>query len=269
MYRAKEAGGGALRALRRPTCAAALERLRIETALAAALERERTRACTTSPMVDLTTGAITAFEALVRWEHPDHGLVAAGRVHRARRGDRADRADRRVGARRGVPAGAALAAAGSTPDLKVRSTSRPASCAHPLTLGAPTSAICATGLSTPPPVPRGDRERADRGPTPSTTTLAALKALGRQDRGRRLRHGLLVARLPRALPVDTLKIDRSFVPGSPRSPRTRHRRRAVIELGQALGIRVVAEGVETPSSSATSRARCDTPRASCSPGRCR
>ena len=46
-------------------------------------------------------------------------------------------------------------------------------------------------------------------------------------------------------PFDVLKIDRSFVMGVADSAETRRLVRTIIELGQDLGLRIVAEGVET------------------------
>ncbi len=46
------------------------------------------------------------------------------------------------------------------------------------------------------------------------------------------------------LPVDVLKIDRAFVDGIDKSPESRAVIRAVIGLGRALGLKLVAEGVE-------------------------
>lgn len=46
------------------------------------------------------------------------------------------------------------------------------------------------------------------------------------------------------LPVDVLKIDRAFVDGIDKSPQNRAVIRAVIGLGRALGLKLVAEGVE-------------------------
>jgi diguanylate cyclase (GGDEF)-like protein/PAS domain S-box-containing protein len=47
------------------------------------------------------------------------------------------------------------------------------------------------------------------------------------------------------LPIDTLKIDRAFVSGIEKGPQNLAIVRAVQQLGQALGRRVVAEGIET------------------------
>lgn len=47
-------------------------------------------------------------------------------------------------------------------------------------------------------------------------------------------------------PVDELKVDRVFVRNIERDPRTRALAEGIVRIGHALGMRVVAEGVETP-----------------------
>ena len=61
------------------------------------------------PLVDLRAGAVTGVEALLRWRHPDRGLVSPSEVHSARRGDRSHRADRGMGVARGLPHGRVMA----------------------------------------------------------------------------------------------------------------------------------------------------------------
>ncbi len=61
------------------------------------------------------------------------------------------------------------------------------------------------------------------------------------------------------LPVDVLKIDLAFVAGLGRDRTCEAVVRAVIGLGQALGVTVVAEGVETPQQAdLLQRYGCDT-----------
>jgi len=50
-----------------------------------------------------------------------------------------------------------------------------------------------------------------------------------------------------AFQVDELKIDRSFVSGTPQPPDAHLLSRAIVELGRALGLDMVAEGIETPA----------------------
>jgi EAL domain-containing protein (putative c-di-GMP-specific phosphodiesterase class I) len=47
------------------------------------------------------------------------------------------------------------------------------------------------------------------------------------------------------LPVDELKIDRSFIAGLGRDRRDRHLVEAIVGMARALGLEVLAEGVET------------------------
>ena len=62
--------------------------------------RDRERRASSSyyqPLIDLATGRITGFEALLRWHASRPRPDLAGRVHSGRRGDRPDRAARRHG----------------------------------------------------------------------------------------------------------------------------------------------------------------------------
>lgn len=47
------------------------------------------------------------------------------------------------------------------------------------------------------------------------------------------------------LPIDTIKIDQSFIRGGLQNPVNRSIVGAVIEIARSLGLRVIAEGVET------------------------
>ena len=74
MYRAKEAGRSGFQFYDRSMNARALERLNMETMLRRALEREEF-VLHYQPKVDLCSGLIVGAEALIRWQHPERGLV--------------------------------------------------------------------------------------------------------------------------------------------------------------------------------------------------
>jgi diguanylate cyclase (GGDEF)-like protein/PAS domain S-box-containing protein len=75
MYRAKAHGNAGIEIFDRAMHAAALVRLQLETDLRRALEREELRLAY-QPIVSLADGRITAVEALLRWIHPDRGPMA-------------------------------------------------------------------------------------------------------------------------------------------------------------------------------------------------
>jgi diguanylate cyclase (GGDEF)-like protein/PAS domain S-box-containing protein len=77
MYRAKARGSGTYELFDREMQAQALNRLQLETDLRRALERDEFR-LHYQPIVSLKTGLVTGFEALLRWEHPERGLLYPG-----------------------------------------------------------------------------------------------------------------------------------------------------------------------------------------------
>lgn len=78
MYRAKESGRDATRFYAPAMNANSLEELELESDLRRALERKQL-ALHYQPLIDLGTGRIYGLEALIRWEHPKLGLLAPDR----------------------------------------------------------------------------------------------------------------------------------------------------------------------------------------------
>ena len=74
MYRAKELGKARYQVFNRDMHRRALAFLKLETELRLAVERQEF-AVRYQPIVSLTTGKIAEFEALVRWVHPDRGMI--------------------------------------------------------------------------------------------------------------------------------------------------------------------------------------------------
>jgi predicted signal transduction protein with EAL and GGDEF domain len=74
MYRAKEAGRARVEVFDMGMRAWAVDRLQIETGLRRALEGDELEVHY-QPIVDLADGSIAAVEALVRWRHPERGLL--------------------------------------------------------------------------------------------------------------------------------------------------------------------------------------------------
>ncbi len=74
MYRAKERGKNCYEVFDSAMHHRAVARLQLETDLRKALERQEFRVYY-QPIVSLMTDALVGFEALVRWQHPERGLV--------------------------------------------------------------------------------------------------------------------------------------------------------------------------------------------------
>ena len=77
MYRAKSAGRGRHQVFEAGMHQRAVKLLELETDLWRALERQELR-LHFQPIIALSSGEISGFEALVRWQHPERGLVSPG-----------------------------------------------------------------------------------------------------------------------------------------------------------------------------------------------
>jgi diguanylate cyclase (GGDEF)-like protein/PAS domain S-box-containing protein len=78
LYHAKENGRNNYQYFTESLNTRAFERLSLENSLRRALERGEFR-LHYQPLIDLTSGAIVGVEALIRWQHPDFGLVMPDR----------------------------------------------------------------------------------------------------------------------------------------------------------------------------------------------
>ena len=77
MYRAKAAGKSTHEIFDQGMHSRAVAQLQLETSLRRALERHEFR-LHYQPTVSLKTGRLTGFEALLRWQHPDRGILPPG-----------------------------------------------------------------------------------------------------------------------------------------------------------------------------------------------
>jgi len=75
MYHAKAAGKSRFKVFNRRMHEQAVRQLRLETDLARSV-RDKDFTLLFQPMRDVATGALAGFEALVRWNHPERGLLA-------------------------------------------------------------------------------------------------------------------------------------------------------------------------------------------------
>jgi len=250
MYRAK-AAGGADYALFDPAMQAALTtRVVLERDLRGALDRGEF-ALHHQPIVELATGRIAEVEALVRWHHPARGLVSPAAfiplaeetglivpLGRWVLGEACRQA--RAWADAGTPVAVAV-------NLTAREFQRPD------LAGEVAAVLAATGLA--PELLRLEitESLAMRDAAATVATLVALRDLGVQIAIDDFGTGYSSLAYLKRLPVDTLKIDKAFVDGLGSDAGDTAIAAAIVALGHTLGLRVIAEGVETAAQAAALR----------------
>jgi diguanylate cyclase (GGDEF)-like protein/PAS domain S-box-containing protein len=246
MYRAKASRDSRCEVFDWGMHAELLERLQTEMGLRRAVERGEFR-LHYQPIVSLRTGRIAGFEALLRWEHPERGLLAPaafmevaeetglilpmGRwvlaeACRALRGWQAEFP--------GVPLSVSV-------NLSVRQL-RQEGLADEVRATLEETGVDARALKLE-ITESVIMEKAEA----ATATLEALRALGVQLHMDDFGTGYSSLSYLHRLPLHALKVDRSFVGRMDGDFRTGQLVRTIIPLAHTLGLAVVAEGVETAS----------------------
>jgi len=223
---------------------ATLERVELENDLRRALERGELR-LHYQPLVDLATDRIVGLEALVRWAHPTRGLIPPASFIPV-----AEETGLIVPIGRWVLETACRQARrwlDEMPEsplvMSVNLSAR--QFGHPTLVDDIRATLEASGL----PADRLELEITESvllaEAEDSATALQAIRDLGvglvLDDFGT----GYSSLSYLRRIPLDAIKIDRSFVNGIDDDNSNLPIVKAVIDLAHALGIEVVAEGIET------------------------
>src|SRR4051794_18724911 len=244
MYRAKELGKARCEVFDASMHERAVERLDLEGGLRGAIERDELRILY-QPQVEIAAGRIVGAEALLRWEHPERGLVVppvfipiaeqTGLI---------------------VPIGTwVLRQACSQAATWARSTGRrltvsvnvsPRQLADDDFLATVAAVLAETALDPELLCLEITESAVMADPAAAAHALGRLKALGVRlaidDFGTGYSS---LGQLKALLPVDTIKIDKSFVDGITVAGEDRAIIDAVLRLASGLGLAAVAEGVET------------------------
>jgi EAL domain-containing protein (putative c-di-GMP-specific phosphodiesterase class I) len=229
---------------------AATRRARLARDLPAAIEEGQLRLLF-QPVIGVAERTVLGLEALVRWQHPQLGLVPPDEFISLAEADGLIVPLQRWVFAEATATVAPLLADGYDLKLGVNVSVRhlQAGCLAPDVVRALTD----SGVS-PDRLMLEITESVLMGAEDTyEADLSTLRELGcvisLDDFG--MGHSSL-ARLAR-LPVDVLKMDRGFIGHIDGDPRTEAIVRSVVELGRTLGIDVVAEGVETPGQLAVLR----------------
>ncbi|WP_426528659.1 sensor domain-containing phosphodiesterase [Bradyrhizobium sp. McL0615] len=256
MYLAKEDGKNGFRFFTKEFKTQSIERLKLESALRRALEREQF-SLHYQPKIDMASGQITGVEALLRWNHPDLGTVSPGQFIPL-----AEETGLIVPIGRWVLEEAcaqnmAWQRRGLRP-VTVAVNLSPRQFADPNLLRDVDEALVASGMS---PVLLQLEVTESMVMRNVSRAIKVLDAI--QSRGIRLAiddfgTGYSSMSLMKQFPIDTIKIDRSFVRDLPIDSEDQAIAQAIISMGKALGMTVIAEGVETVEQEAFLRSHaCD------------
>jgi diguanylate cyclase (GGDEF)-like protein/PAS domain S-box-containing protein len=239
MYRAKERGKGRYEIFDEAMRADAVARLETESALRRALERGELR-LHYQPAVDLASGAITGFEALIRWEHPTRGLLGPGAFIPL-----AEETGLIVGIGEWVLHEACTEAARWSRPLTLSVNLSARQLAQPDLVATVRRALAETGIDPATLCLEITESAVMESGAATTAQLRALKSLGVQLAIDDFGTGFSSLAHLRRFPVDMLKIDGTFVAGLGNEPQDASIAAAVISLAHALDLKTVAESVET------------------------
>jgi diguanylate cyclase (GGDEF)-like protein/PAS domain S-box-containing protein len=242
MYRAKDQGKNNYQFFSREATASTFEHLMLETSLRRALEREEF-VLHFQPIVDLRTRRVTSMETLVRWQHPELGMVPPYKfIPLAEETglivpigqwvlEHACRALRNL---HGRGLGELKVAVNlSTRQFRERDLVR-------------SVALILERTQLPPghlelEVTEGVMDDTEA----ATRTLHELKALGVHLSIDDFGTGYSSLSHLKRFPIETLKVDQSFVRDITADPNDAAITRAIIAMGRSLQLTIVAEGVET------------------------
>jgi diguanylate cyclase (GGDEF)-like protein len=256
MYRAKDNGRNNYQYYLPSMNVHTLERLELESDLGHALDRGEFL-LHYQPKVDMATGLITGVEALLRWQHPRRGLIPPLEFIPL-----AEETGLIVAIGEWVLATAcarnrAWRMQGMT-DLSVAVNLSARQLADPMFLPRLTQIIHSSGLD-----PSGLELEITESVVMAhggnaVAVLEKLKSIGVQIAIDDFGTGYSSLAYLKRFPIDTLKVDRSFIRDIPADSGDMKITRAIIAMAHGLRLKVVAEGVETAEQLAFLRAQhCD------------
>ena len=244
MYAAKWSGAGRSRRFQTSMHTEAVERFELAADLRAALAGEQL-VIHYQPVVALETGEVEGVEALLRWNHPERGLVPPLRfVPLAEESGLIVPIGRWVleqacrQAAEWLAAGVVAPAFAMSVNVSVRQLHDDAFVGHVA------EALAVTGLAPGALVLEVTETALVQDVEVANLRLAELKALGVRIAIDDFGTGYSSLDYLRRFPVDVLKIDKSFVDGVTGGDEGRALVQAIVDMGRSLRLELVAEGIE-------------------------
>lgn len=242
MFRAKEVGKNSYQYFNERMNSHLTEKLKLETSLREALTRDEFEVYF-QPVIEQASGRISGMEALVRWRHPEQGLVSPALFIpiAEETGIIVDIGKQIL--RKSCFATRQLLDLGH--DLVVAVNLSPAQFSADNLVSDIRATLIETGLAANKLELEITEGMLMQDPTESINILNKIKALGIHISIDDFGTGYSSLAYLKRFPIDTLKIDQSFIRDIPHSTDDIAITEAVIALAASLRLRVVAEGVET------------------------
>ena len=246
MYHAKKGGGSRSAVFGRSLRARTAARRQVELDLGRAVEEGQLRVLY-QPQVELATGRMTGLEALVRWQHPQRGLLPASEFIRvAEETGLIHPLGRSVLEQACRDYAEWLGAGALDPGVQLSVNLSPRQLAGDDITAVTAEVLTDTGVDPGSLCLEITESGIVSNATRAGSVLKRLKALGvciaMDDFG----VGYASLGYLERLPIDSLKIDRSLVDGVAEDARKQRVVSTVVALAETLGLRVVAEGIELP-----------------------
>lgn len=244
MYHVKQSGRGSIQFYASEMHTSIHQRLAWEQDLRAALEHDGELRLHFQPQVSLQDGRIVGLEALVRWQHPKHGMVMPAQfIALAEEIGLIDSLGQWV-LRTACQQARAWQAAGLLSGAVAVNVSA-YQFIRPDFIATVAAALADTGAD-PANLELEITESASmRDPQDTVRILRALKDMGVKLSIDDFGTGYSNLGYLHQFPVDMLKLDQSFVRNAPDDPGDRAICEATVALAHSLGLHVIAEGVET------------------------
>ena len=243
MYRAKEQGRNAFEFYSAQMNVHSLERLSLESGLRRALDRHEL-VLHYQPQVDIRRGHITGMEALVRWQHPELGLIPPDRFIQI-----AEETGLIVALGEWVLHTACEARQAwqslDIPDIRVAVNLSPRQFVHGDLLKEVMRALAQTGCHPSRLELEITESMVMHNPERAVELIHQLKDMGVRVAIDDFGTGYSSLAYLKRFPIDSLKIDRSFILDIPGDKGDAAITQAVIAMAHSLGLKVIAEGVET------------------------
>jgi diguanylate cyclase (GGDEF)-like protein/PAS domain S-box-containing protein len=243
MYRAKEQGRNTFQFYTAQMNVHSVERLTMESSLRRALERDEF-VVHYQPKVDVRSGRMTGVEALVRWQHPELGLLAPGKFIPL-----AEETGLIVPIGEWVLRAACVQARAWhgkwLPPLRIAVNLSPRQFLHGDLPREVMRILRDTGLNPAHLELEVTESTVMHNPERAAATLEQLKVMGVNIAIDDFGTGYSSLAYLKRFPIDSLKIDRSFIADLPGDADDAAITCAIITMAHSLRLKVIAEGVET------------------------